>query len=83
MDLGKIDIPTNYIDLTYEQKIVVCDHLIDTVLLSIDKILPQQINRIQFLMEVIDDSIESNNKLEQYEVSQTLFDMKKRLQFDN
>ena len=83
MDLGEIDIPLNYSKLNRKQKMAICDHLIDTILMSIDNILPAEINRIQFLNEVLESSIESNNELEQYEVSQTLYDMKKRLDFDN
>ena len=83
MEIGDIDIPLDYSKLSRKQKIAICDHLIDTILMSIDNILPAEINRIQFLNEVLESSIESNNELEQYEVSQTLYDMKKRLDFDN
>lgn len=83
IDLGHIDIPIDYSKLNNKQKSAICDNLIDTLLMSIDRILPPEINRIQFLDEVLISSIETNNELEQYEVSQTLYDMRKRLDFDN
>ena len=83
IDIGNIDIPIDYSKLNSKQKVAICDNLIDTLLMSIDRILPPEINRIQFLDEVLESSIESNNDLEQYEVSQTLYDMRKRLDFDN
>jgi hypothetical protein len=50
--------------------------------MAIDRNLPPHINRIKFLDEVLESSIESNNDLEQYEISQTLFDMRKQLNLD-
>jgi len=83
IDLGDIVVPIDYSKLNDKQKKAICDNLIDTLLMSIDRILPPHINRIQFLDEVLESSIESNNDLEQYEVSQTLYDMRKRLDLDN
>jgi hypothetical protein len=83
IDLGDIVVPIDYSKLNDKQKKAICDNLIDTLLMSIDRILPPHINRIQFLDEVLESSIESNNELEQYEVSQTLYDMRKRLDLDN
>ena len=83
IDIGSIDVPIDYSKLNNKQKAAICDNLIDTLLMSIDRALPPHINRIQFLDEVLISSIESNNELEQYEVSQTLYDMRKRLDLDN
>jgi hypothetical protein len=83
IDIGSIDVPIDYSKLNHKQKAAICDNLIDTLLMSIDRSLPPHINRIQFLDEVLISSIESNNELEQYEVSQTLYDMRKRLDLDN
>ena len=83
IDIGDIVIPIDYSKLNHKQKVAICDNLIDTLLMSIDRILPPEINRIQFLDKILISSIESNNDLEQYEFSQTLYDMRKRLDFDN
>jgi hypothetical protein len=83
IDIGDIVVPIDYSKLNHKQKVAICDNLIDTLLMSIDRSLPPHINRIQFLDEVLESSIESNNDLEQYEISQTLYDMRKRLNLDN
>jgi hypothetical protein len=83
IDIGDIVVPIDYSKLNDKQKKAICDNLIDTLLMSIDRVLPPHINRIQFLDEVLISSIQSNNDLEQYEVSQTLYDMRKRLDLDN
>jgi hypothetical protein len=83
IDIGSIDVPIDYSKLNSKQKKAVCNNLIDTLLMSIDRTLPPHINRIQFLDEVLESSIESNNDLERYEISQTLYDMRKQLDLDN
>lgn len=83
IDIGDIIVPIDYSKLNNKQKVAICDNLIDTLLMSVDRILPPEINRIQFLDQILESSIESNNELEQYEISQTLYDMRKRLDFDN
>ena len=83
IDIGDILVPIDYSKLNHKQKVAICDNLIDTLLMSVDRILPPEINRIQFLDQILESSIESNNELEQYEISQTLYDMRKRLDFDN
>lgn len=83
IDIGSIDVPIDYSKLNSKQKKAICNNLIDTLLMSIDRTLPPHINRIQFLDEVLESSIESNNDLERYEISQTLYDMRKQLDLDN
>jgi len=83
INIGSIDVPIDYSKLNSKQKKAVCNNLIDVLLMTIDNTLPPHINRIQFLDEVLESSIESNNDLERYEISQTLYDMRKQLDFDN
>jgi hypothetical protein len=83
INIGNIDVPIDYIKLNDKQKKAVCNNLIDVLLMTIYNTLPPHINRIQFLDEVLESSIESNNDLERYEISQTLYDMRKQLDFDN
>lgn len=83
IDIGNIDIPIDYSKLNNKQKKAICDNLIDVLIMNIDRTLPPHINRIQFLDEVLISCIESHNDLEQYEISQTLYDMRKRLDIDN
>ena len=84
INLGWIDIPLAYPTFTKKKKIVLCDSLIDTLLMYIDKELEQEpyINRITFLNDVLDSSLQANIDLECYEVAQVIYDCKKRLNED-
>ena len=79
IELGFIDIPTSYPTFTDKKKIKLCDNIIDTLLLYIDSQLDPTINRITFLEEVLDSTLQSNIDLELYEVAQVIHDCKKRL----
>ena len=79
VELGWIDIPVKYPTFTDKNKIKICDNIIDTLLLYIDKELDPTINRITFLEEVLDSTLETNVDLELYEVAQVIHDCKKRL----
>ena len=79
IELGYIDIPVLYSTFTDKNKIKLCDNIIDTLLLYIDNQLDPTINRITFLEEVLDSTLQSNIDLELYEVAQVIHDCKKRL----
>jgi hypothetical protein len=81
IDLGFIDIPVSYPTFSKKQKGIVCDNLIDHLLIYIDKELESvpHINRITFLNEILESSLQSNVDLELYEVAQVIYDCKKRL----
>jgi hypothetical protein len=83
ISIGYIDIPVEYAKLNDAAKKAICNKLIDEILIDIDKKLPVYVNRFRFLDEILDSSIESNNVLENYEISQTLYDMKKIINFDS
>jgi hypothetical protein len=82
IELGWIDIPKNYNQYTIKQKEVICNRLIDLLLLEIDRELDPTINRISFLDEVLESSLISNEHLEQYEVCEVLLDCRKLLNED-
>ena len=77
--LGWIDIPISYPTFTDKNKIELCDNIIDTLLIYIDRELDPTINRITFLEEVLDSTLQTNIDLELYEVAQVIHDCKKRL----
>lgn len=80
--LGYIDIPKDYIDLPKENRIEICDHLIDVLLRKIDKNLAPQYNRVDFLLEVLESSLETNIEEETYEVATVIRDCINRLNED-
>ena len=82
IELGFIDIPKAYSTFTAKQKEVVCNHIIDLLLLDIDKHLDPTINRISFLHEVLESSLITNEQDEEYIVCQVLFDCRKYLNID-
>ena len=81
IEIGFIDIPVRYPTFSKRKKNIVCDNLIDNLLTYIDKELESlpHINRITFLDEILESSLQSNVDLELYEVAQVIFDCKKRL----
>jgi hypothetical protein len=79
VDIGYIDIPKEYNKFPPERKKDVCINIIDMLLLDMDKYLDPTINRIDFLNEVLESSLVSNEDLEQYEVAQVLYDCIKEL----
>ena len=77
IELGYFDIPTAYPDFTTQQKVKVCNKIIDVLLTHIDKHLNPTINRISFLDEVLESSLMTNEEDEEYTVCQVLFDCRK------
>jgi hypothetical protein len=82
VELGWVDIPKEYFNLTPKRKQVICNNIIDTLLTALERDLDPTINRITFLDEILESSIISNNDLEQYEVSAVLNDCRKQLSID-
>lgn len=81
-EIGYIDIPKEYCELTKPEKRAICNKLIDLLLQTIDKELDPTINRITFLNDVLESSIISNEQLEQYEICQCLKDIRTILNED-
>ena len=75
--IGEMTIPEDYFELDSLNKETVCVVLMNEILEFIDKQIPKHLNRFDFLEKVIESSIQSNVKEEQYEVAQVLFDIKK------
>jgi hypothetical protein len=77
IELGYFDIPKAYPDFTAQQKVKVCNKIIDVLLEHIDKHLDPTINRSTFLDEVLESSLMTNEEDEEYTVCQVLFDCRK------
>lgn len=80
--IGYIDIPREYCELNSEEKRDICNDIIDMLLHQIDKDLAPEINRINFLDEILESSIISNEELEQFEICACLLDIRKILNED-
>lgn len=77
-----IDIPKDYFDFTPDQKKDLCDKLLDRLYLYIDKRLHQDLDRLDFLRDILLSSLESNEEEEYYEVCQVINDCIKLLDED-
>jgi len=77
IELGYFDIPKSYLEFNDKQKEAICIKIIDTLLLHIDNQLDPTINRINFLDEVLESSLMTNEQEEEYVVCQVLFDCRK------
>jgi len=77
--MGFVGIPKEYFVYDNETKELICNEIIDKLLLQIDRDLDPTINRIQFLDEMMESSIETNLKDENYEVAQVFSDIRKML----
>lgn len=81
IEIGAVDIPSNYIKLTEKEKNLIADKMIVNVLKLIEyqlRPLPH-INRITFLEQVLESSIQSNVEDEMYEVAAIFMRCKQRL----
>ena len=79
IDMGIINIPKAYVEFTDVQKKQLCNRILNTLLNHIDENLNPEINRIEFLDDVLVSSIESNKEEELYEICIVLSDCRKLL----
>jgi predicted secreted protein len=79
VDMGYVGIPKQYFVYDKQTKILICNEIIDRILIQIDKELDPTINRIQFLDAMMESSIETNLEDENYEVVQVFSDVRKIL----
>jgi hypothetical protein len=79
IELGYIDVPIGYEKLNPENKDDICDLLIERLLIALDSELPVYISRITFLKEVLESSLITNEREENYEVCSVIRDTIKRI----
>jgi hypothetical protein len=81
IEIGYIDVPKNYTNFTEDFKIMFCNNFIDRMLTMIERELQRapEINRIDFLQELLESSLITNEELENYEVCQILRDCIKQI----
>jgi hypothetical protein len=76
VNIGYIDVPLAYQNFNQEFKIKFCNNLIDNMLKMIENELQAapEINRINFLQELLESSLITNENLENYEICSVLRD---------
>lgn len=79
IDVGYIDIPKEYATLSKVQKDYIVNSIIDSLYKSIDARLKPEYNRITFMKEVLESSLITNEKEENFEICQVILDCTKKL----
>lgn len=79
IDMGYIGIPKEYFVYDKQTKVLICNEIIDRLLIQIDREVDPHINRITFLDEMMESSIETNLKDENYEVVAVFSDIRKMI----
>ena len=77
MDLEQIDFPIDYVTFTEERKNVILDKIIDASLVLIENALMfnPEINRMNFLLVSLGESLEQQEAQENYEVCALIKDL--------
>ena len=74
--IGDLEIPTDYWSMDVDTKRELCLTIVDAMLTLLDKLVNPEFNRLSILNTILDSSIETNEKDENYEVCQVLKDIK-------
>jgi hypothetical protein len=75
VEVGYIDIPENYFILSIEERKVITNSILETILYILEKNIPTTINKIDILKKLIESSIITNQEEENYEVCGVLKDL--------
>ncbi|CAB5214070.1 hypothetical protein UFOVP185_9 [uncultured Caudovirales phage] len=81
-DIAQFDVPKDYFKYSKEQKQQLCNKIVDTLLTIFDRDLDPTINRITFLDEVLQKTLEENERYEMYEVCSVISDCLQQLKLD-
>lgn len=75
--VGHLDVPTDYFKLPQEDKDVVCNSILESILYILERhINDDSIDKINVLNRIIDSSIITNQHEENYEVCGVLVDIR-------
>lgn len=77
--IAPIEVPEDYFDMDIETRKNVCNELIDNMILIVDRQLPQHINRIDWLKNILASSLAGAVDTENYEAATLIRDCQKLL----
>jgi hypothetical protein len=76
--VGELEIPADYFSLPQEDKDVICNSILESILYLLEKHVDNEyFNRKIVLEKIIESSIITNEMEENYEVAGVLFDVQK------
>lgn len=73
--IGQIDIPTDYFNMTAEEKHNVCLGLFEVMIDALNRSAKPEYDRFMILDKLLDSSIQTNVEEENYEVAAVLRDV--------
>jgi hypothetical protein len=75
--VGHMDVPTDYFKMPQEDKNVVCNTILESILYMLEKhIHDESVDKLKVLNRIIDSSIITNQNEENYEVCGVLADIR-------
>ncbi len=77
--IGHLDVPIDYFTLPVDEKEVICNSILESMLYLLEKHIDPEVNRFEILNKIIDSSIIMNEDHENYEVAGVLFDIRKMI----
>jgi hypothetical protein len=77
--IGHLDVPIDYFTLPVDEKEVICNSILESMLYLLEKHIDPEVNRFDILNKIIDSSIIMNEDHENYEVAGVLFDIRKMI----
>jgi hypothetical protein len=77
--IGHLDVPVGYFTLPVDEKEIICNSILESMLYILEKHTDPEVNRFEILNKIIDSSILMNEHDENYEVAGVLFDIRKMI----
>ena len=77
--IGHMDVPVGYFTLPMDEKEIICNSILESMLYLLEKHIDPEVNRFDILNKIIDSSIIMNEDHENYEVAGVLFDIRKMI----
>jgi hypothetical protein len=77
--VGEMEIPVDYFSLNQEDKNVVCNSILESILYILENNIPTKADKMEILEIILESSIITNQEEENYEVCGVLFDIKKMI----
>jgi hypothetical protein len=74
--IGEIEVPKDYWSFDLDQRKEICEALIDTLLLVLEKQIRPEMDILKVLDLLLISSLISNEELENYEICQVLLDLR-------
>jgi len=79
INIGELEIPLAYFEYSKEEKEVFCLELLEVMLISIERNLKGDFDKLDILDQILQSSIITNLETENYEICAVFSDMRKLL----